>query len=191
MKKRIGLQIILFMAMQITVMAQAGGPAIGYFEGFSDIGLPELKGKVQYSEPGQEYRISGSGENMWFGSDSFAFLWKRMEGDYIIQAEMAFIGEGTDPHRKAGLMIRSGLAADAALVSCVIHGDGLTALQYRKTAGADMEELKFDISGPGVLQLEKKGDLYTVSVAYRGEFYMEQSLELVLEGPLEAGLFVT
>ncbi len=169
---------------------QLRGPAIGFFEGFSDIGQPALKGSVKYSEPGQEYRITGSGENIWYGTDSFAFLWKRMEGDYIIQAEMAFVGEGTDPHRKAGLMIRDGLSSRSAHVSCVIHGDGLTSLQFRKEAGADMEEIKFDMSGPGVIQLEKKGDRYTVSVAHRGEAYLQESLELDLEGPLEAGLFV-
>lgn len=178
------------MMIQATAMGQTGTPVLGFFDGFSDIGLPELKGKVDYSEPSQEYRISGSGENIWFGSDSFSFLWTRMEGDYILQADMSFLGEGTDPHRKAGLMIRKGLSADAAHVSCVIHGDGLTSLQYRKVAGQDMEELVFDISGPAVLQLEKKGDRFTMSVAKRGDTYMEQSMEIILEGPLEAGLFV-
>lgn len=180
------------MIINASSSGQVNTPAIGVFEGFSDIGLPELKGSVQYSEPGQEYRIKGAGENIWFGSDSFSFLWKKMEGDYIIQAEMAFVGKGTDPHRKGGLMIRKGLMANAAHVNCVIHGDGLTSLQYRKEAGADMEEIKFDISGPAVLQLEKKGDIYTVSVAHRGEVYLEESLELDLgpEGPMEAGLFV-
>jgi len=190
MMKRIFFLMLITMMINASSQGQVEGPAIGFFEAFSDIGLPALKGSVQYNEPGQEYRISGSGENIWFGSDSCSFLWKRMEGDYIIQAEMAFVGEGTELHRKAGLMIRNGLTADAAHVSCVIHGDGLTSLQYRKDAGADMEEIKFDISGPGVLQLEKKGDRYTVSVAHRGEVYLEQSLELALEGPLEAGLFV-
>jgi TolB protein len=188
--KKLTLLILMTMMIYTSSTGQPNSPAIGLFEGFSDIGHPALKGSVQYSEPGQEYQITGSGENIWYGTDSFSFLWKRMESDYMIQAEMAFVGEGTDPHRKAGLMIRNGLTADAAHVSCVIHGDGLTALQYRKAAGEDMEQLKFDISGPGVLQLEKKGNLYTVSVAHRGEVYLEQTLELELEGPMEVGLFV-
>ena len=180
------------MIINASTNGQVNAPVIGLFEGLSDIGSPALKGSVKYSEPGQEYRIKGSGENIWFGSDSFSFLWKKMEGDYIIQAEMAFVGEGTDPHRKAGLMIRKGLSADAPHVNCVIHGDGLTSLQYRKAGGADMEEIKFDIKGPGVLQLEKKGDRYTVSVAHRGALYLEESLELDLgsEGAMQAGLFV-
>jgi len=190
MVRKLCLLMVLPMMISTASKGQVNTPAIGFFEGFSDIGLPNLKGSVHYSEPGQEYRIKGSGENIWSGSDSFSFLWKKMEGDYIIQAEMRFVGEGVDPHRKAGLMIRKGLAADAPHVNCVIHGDGLTSLQYRKEPGSDMEEIKFDISGPTVLQLEKKGNLYTVSVANRGEVYMEESLKLEMEGPLEAGLFV-
>jgi len=190
MKKTLSLLITLFMTLQTASLAQFRGPATGFFEGFTDIGTPQLKGSVLYSEPGQEYRISASGENIWFGKDSFSFLWKLMEGDFIIQAQLSFVGEGTDPHRKAGLMIRSGLTSDAAHISCVVHGDGLTSLQYRKVPGADMEEMKFDTQGPNVLQLEKKGNLFTVSVAYWGEVYTRQTLELKLEGPLETGLFV-
>ena len=178
------------MALQTVSLAQFRGPAAGFFEGFTDIGSPQLKGSVLYSEPGQDYRISASGENIWFGKDSFSFLWKLMKEDFIIQADLEFLGEGVDPHRKAGLMIRSGLSSDAAHVSCVIHGDGLTALQYRTERGADMEEIKFDISGPNVIQLEKKGDLFTMSVAKHGDLYIKESFEMHMEGALETGLFV-
>ena len=178
------------MSLQAASLAQFRGPATGFFEGFTDIGSPPLKGSVLFSEPGQSYHISASGENIWFGKDSFSFLWKRMEGDFILQTQLSFVGEGTNPHRKAGLMIRDGLSSDAAHVSCVVHGDGLTSLQFRKAPGVDMEELIFDIQGPDVLQLEKKGKVFTVSVAHQGELYTVQSLELSLEGKLEAGLFV-
>ena len=178
------------MALQTVSLAQFRGPAAGFFEGFTDIGSPQLKGSVLYSEPGQDYRISASGENIWFGKDSFSFLWKLMKEDFIIQADLEFLGEGVDPHRKAGLMIRSGLSSDAAHVSCVIHGDGLTALQYRTERGVDMEEIKFDISGPNVIQLEKKGDLFTMSVAKHGDLYIKESFEMHMEGALETGLFV-
>jgi len=190
MKKRNGILLIILMMIQTATMAQFRGPVSGFFEGFTDIGTPKLSGTVQYSEPAQEYKISGSGQNIWFGSDSFSLLWKRMEGDFIIQAQVEFMGEGTDPHRKAGLMIRGGLTADAPHVSCVVHGDGLTSLQYREAAGADMKELKFDTQGPQVIQLEKKGDLFTMSVAHYGELYTRQTLEMKMEGSLETGLFV-
>ena len=87
MMKKLVIVISFFMTLQPASLAQFRGPAVGFFEGFTDIGSPPLKGSVLYSEPGQEYRISGSGENIWFGEDSFSFLWKKMEGDFIIQAQ--------------------------------------------------------------------------------------------------------
>jgi len=38
----------------------------------------------------------------------------RTSGDLALAADVAFVGEGTDPHRKACLMIRQGLEADSA-----------------------------------------------------------------------------
>ncbi len=98
-----------------------------------------------------------------------------------IQARLEFLLEGNHLHRKAGLMIREGLSSDAVHISCVVHGDGLTALQFRKKKGADMEELKFQLEGPDVLQLEKKGSTFTMSVAHSGEIYTSQSMEMEME----------
>jgi Tol biopolymer transport system component len=185
------ISLIILLAMYFTYSpAQFQGPSLGFFNGFTDVGAPQIPGAAHYSEPDQVYWLNGSGSNIWFGEDSFSFLWKQMTGDYIIQAELYFEGEGTDPHRKAGLMIRSGLSADAAHVSCVIHGDGLTSLQYRSRPGTDMEEVRFESSGPEVIQLEKKGDTYTMSVARRGETYLKESLELSIGDTLLAGLFI-
>ena len=182
--------LILMTMIYSASSAQFRAPSLGFFQGHTDVGSPAIPGTAHYSEPDQEYWLSGSGSNIWFGEDSFSFLWKKMSGDYILQAELQFIGDGTDPHRKAGLMIRSGLTADAPHVSCVIHGDGLTSLQYRTTPGSDMQEVQFEISGPDVIQLEKKGDIYTMSVAKRGDLYSKESLEVAIGEQLVAGLFI-
>ena len=190
MRKLLSLPILMMMTTSTILLAQFQGPKTGFFDQLNDVGSPSQAGNVVYNEPMQDYTLSGSGKNIWFAEDNFSYLWKEMEGDFIIQAQLEFIGEGTDPHRKAGLMIRNGLTSDAAHVSCVIHGDGLTALQYRSKAGADMEELKFIQSGPNVLQLEKKGEKYTMSVARFGELYEIQSFDLTMEGRLQAGIFI-
>lgn len=170
--------------------AQFRGPSLGFFQRFTDVGSPGIPGSAVYSAPDQIYKLKGSGNNIWFGEDSFTFLWKEMKGDYILQAEIEFQGKGTDPHRKAGLMIRQGLSSDAPHVSCVIHGDGLTSLQYRESPGTDMVGIPFDTNGPGVIQLEKKGNTYIMSVAHRGELYTTRSMELDLGDSLQAGLFI-
>ncbi|MEN8201349.1 MAG: biopolymer transporter TolR, partial [Bacteroidota bacterium] len=185
-----GLLLVLMSMLPILSTGQFQNPETGFFSRFNDIGTPAIPGSVEYSESLQEYVLTGSGKNIWFAEDNFSFLWKNMEGDFIIQARMNFLGEGSDPHRKAGLMIRKGLSSNAAHVSCVLHGDGLTALQYREKAGADMDEIIFDASGPGVIQLEKKGNIFTMSVAHFGKLYEKHSLQMPLEDGLQVGLFI-
>ena len=56
---------------------------------------------------------------MWAQRDEFQFVWKRMTGDFILQARVEFLGKGVEPHRKAGWMIRPRLDADAPYVDGV------------------------------------------------------------------------
>lgn len=191
-KYLIKISIILLNVLFIhSITAQTSYSKIGVFDKFSNIGSPAIVGSVNYSEPSQSYRITGSGENIWFAKDSFSYLNKIMKGDFILQTQIRFIGEGHDPHRKAGLMIRTSDSTNSAVVACTVHGDGLTSFQYRKTAGANMKEIKFNIKAPDVLQLEKKGNTYTMSVAHFGEVYQIQKLDSIdLGSELIAGLFV-
>jgi TolB protein len=171
--------------------AQIPGVKLGSFDMFSDIGSSRIPGKASYNEPSQAYRITGSGSNIWFGVDTFSYLYKKMNGDFILQTRVRFIGEGHELHRKTGLMIRNSASVNSPVVSCTVHGDGLTSLQYRSKAGEDMKEIKFTISGPDVLQLEKKGNNYIMSVAHFGEVYQVQAIENIdLGSDLLAGLFV-
>lgn len=171
--------------------AQIPGSGIGSFDMLTDVGSPAIPGKVSYTEPEQVYHFSGSGSNIWFGNDSFSFLWKSINGDFILQTRVAFLGAGHELHRKAGLMIRSSLDPGSAVVSCTVHGDGLTSLQYRAKPGEDMQEVKFTITGPDVLQLEKKGNSYTMSVAHSGEVYTSQTIDNIdLGKELLGGIFI-
>src|SRR5882724_5083038 len=103
---------------------------IGIFEGQADVGNVALKGQALWSPAAQEYQLRGSGTNMWFGHDEFHFVWKKMKGDFIIRANAAFTGKGVEAHRKLGCMIRASLDSDATQVNAVVHGDGLTSLQF-------------------------------------------------------------
>jgi TolB protein len=183
--------LTLLTTFTMNIEAQVPAAKIGSFDRFTDIGSPGITGSASYHEPSQTYKLSGSGSNIWFGRDSFSFLSKKMNGDFIMQTQIKFSGQGHEPHRKAGLMIRSSLATNATVIACTVHGDGLTAFQYRTSAGTNMEEIKLTIKGPDVLQLEKKGNTYTMSVAHFGEVYQVQQLDSIdLGNDVEAGLFI-
>jgi TolB protein len=128
---------------------------------------------------------------MWFGSDEFHFAWKKVKGDFILQARVEFLGKGVDPHRKAGLMIRASLEPTSAHVNVSRHGDGLTSLQFRRVNGADTEEVRSELNGPDVLQLERKGDTYTMAVARFGELYStKQITDVKLGEEAYVGIYV-
>lgn len=173
------------------IMAKNKGKKIGAFDQFTDIGSPKIAGSASYNEASQTYHMSGSGANIWFGADSFAFLHKKMNGDFIMQTQLRFIGEGHEPHRKAGLMIRSSAATNAAVVLCAFHGDGITSLQYRTHAGSDMKQIVFNVQGADVMQLEKKGNVFTMSAAHFGKLYEVRQVDSInLGNNLLAGLFL-
>jgi TolB protein len=158
------LAIVLLMGL-VFVGESSGDGKIGIFEGSNDIGVGILKGAVAYDSTGATYKISGSGENMWFDHDAFQFVWKKMSGDAVISADVNFLGEGKNPHRKAVVIIRQSLDADSAYVDVARHGEGLTSLQYRDAKGATTHEVQANISGPKTIRLEKHGDYFSMLLA--------------------------
>ena len=44
---------------------------------------------------------------MWFVSDAFQFVWKKVSGDVTIAADIAFPSPGGNAHRKACLLYTS------------------------------------------------------------------------------------
>jgi TolB protein len=150
---------------------------IGDFDAHEDIGAPKLAGSAAYNPVSQDYVLTAGGVNMWAQRDEFHFVWKRMTGDFILQTRVELIGKGVDAHRKAGLMIRAGQDADAPYADGVIHGDGLTSLQFRRTKGAMTEEKRADIKGADVLQLERRGTSFIFSAAKFGDPFVTTELQ--------------
>jgi TolB protein len=171
-------------------VGRASGPT-GVFMETGDVGTVKVAGSTTFDDRAQAYTLRGSGANMWAGADEFQFAWRRIGGAVILQARLEFLGAGAHPHRKAGLMIRASLDPGSPHVNVSRHGDGLTAIQFRTTPGGPTEEIRFDGQGQDVLQLERKGDTYVVSVARFGEVYVRRELTGVRLGESACvGLFI-
>ena len=128
---------------------------------------------------------------MWDRQDEFFFAWKRMKGDFQISARARFVGEGKVPHRKIGVIVRKSLAADSPYVDIALHGDGLTSLQMRRAAGEETTQIMAPIAGANVVQLERKGNKYTMRVAWDGKpFAAPREVELDLGDEVYVGVFV-
>lgn len=165
--------------------------SVGLFEDQIDVGKVEKTGSATYDPEREEYIVAGSGANMWFNHDEFHFVWKRMKGNFILTSRSQFVGKGVEAHRKMGWIVRSSLDPDSAHVSAVVHGDGLTSLQLRRANGATTEEVRSSLTAADVIQLERKGNTYMMSVAHFGDpFVTEQVSDLSLGDEVYVGLFV-
>ncbi|HUD84144.1 MAG TPA: hypothetical protein VMQ67_11605 [Candidatus Saccharimonadales bacterium] len=164
---------------------------LGQFDGDADVGGPKLAGSATYDAASQQYTLTGAGSNMWFAQDQFHFLWKRMKGDFILRARIEFIGKGAINHRKVGWMVRPSLDGGAPYADCAVHGDGLTALQFRRAVGSPTEQFWPSISNADVLQFERKGNSYIFSAAHSGEPFVSGTLpEFNLGDEVYAGLYI-
>jgi len=169
---------------------QAQEKMFGVFEGKNDVGNPTRAGSAQYDADKQEYLVEGAGSNMWANRDEFQFVWRRLKGDFILTGDAAFVGKGVEQHRKIGWIVRSSMEPDAAQASVVLHGDGLTSLQFRKLKGGTTEELKSRVMAPAVLQLERKGNTYKMAVARSGDAFSSEEVSLDLGDEVYVGLFI-
>ena len=130
---------------------------VGFFDGHDDVGAVLHKGAATYNEAAHSYQLTGSGGNIWFTHDEFQFAWKKMKGDFILQARGTLLGAGAEAHRKFGWMIRTNLDSTSPMVCAALHGNGLTSLQYRKSPKTNVEEVPFSSKAPDVIELERRG----------------------------------
>ena len=180
-------------AVATALAAQSSGIAqhVGVFDDHSDVGVVLHKGSATYNAESDEYRLEGSGGNVRAGHDEFQFVWKKMKGDFIVQGRGVLLGAGTEPHRKYGRMIRSGLDSGSAMVCAALHGNGLASLQYRKSTGVDVQQDTFQLRFPDVMELERRGKQFIMLIAHNGEPYSATEVaDIDLGDEVYVGLFV-
>ncbi|SEJ53864.1 hypothetical protein SAMN05216327_112105 [Dyadobacter sp. SG02] len=161
MKQRTFLPILL----TIIVLASFAPAKIGLFEAGKDIGNPKLTGSSAYDPSTKTYTMKGGGYNIWFDRDEFQYLFREMDGDFTVSADFEFVGKGQDGHRKVGWMVRESTDDNASHLSAVIHGDGLTVLQWRVKKGDKMRDPEDEI-------FSKEKTIQTIEVSREGSTYM-------------------
>ena len=174
------------------LLFSAGAAPIGIFEGASDVGTLSRPGVAKFDAGENRYTISAGGSNMWFSTDAFHFVWKKVSGDVSLAADIEVPVSSGDPHRKGVLIIRQSLEADAAYADAALHGDGLTSLQYRPAKGERTYEIQANVTKPKRLRIEKRGGYVSMSIAGEGEELRPAggTFRIALEEPFFIGLGV-
>lgn len=197
MRLRSPLPYVCLMCASLTLTGQLShAHSAGVFAFTGDVGDPAIKGTTRYDAEKQAYHLSAAGTNLWFGEDEFQFAWNQMEGDFIVRARVEFIGEGVDPHRKLGWMVRSDLDTDSVYADGTIHGSGLTSLQFRREKGGETDQIEVpdypdNAPYPDVIQFERRGTRLIFSAARFGEPFSSVELnDLDLPDQVHVGIFL-
>jgi Tol biopolymer transport system component len=192
------MKTILFLASSFLLcFSYAQNPPVGVFQNHADIGNPKMAGTIAFDDATQVYQLKGGGYNIWFGRDEFQFAFNKLKGDFILTANFEFVGAGKEAHRKIGWMVRASTDDNAAHYSAVLHGDGLTMLQWRSLRGALMRDPEDQLSATKknytILQLERAGKKVTMRAAHPGEPLQTIGTTTMDAMPEEvlAGLFIS
>jgi hypothetical protein len=152
----------------LTIADRTLGEGLGIFESEGDIGHVSHAGSTTVQAPNSSYAITGGGENMWFTNDAFHFIWKRVSGDFALQAAIEWVGSGGNAHRKACLLVRQDLEPGSPYVDVAVHGDGLTSLQFRENNGGATHEIQAPVKKPVRVGLERQGDVFFMTLPQPG-----------------------
>jgi TolB protein len=186
------LRLELMTLMVLFLMHCSGcAQSLGIFDKSTDIGSVTHPGSARFIQSKNEYQITGDGANIWGQEDAFQYLWKKGSGDFSLTTAIHWIGAGKNPHRKAGWMIRQSLATDAPYGDAVVHGNGLTCLQFRKNKGGLTEEIQSPVSAPAFVRLERHADVFSFYISKEGEVFQPVgSVFVALQDPVYVGLVV-
>jgi TolB protein len=181
-------QLMLVCLLSAAACAQTAN--LGTFTNSGDVGGPAIKGSAEVSNG--QYKITGSGANIWGKQDQFQFVWREMTGNFTVAATMRFLGKGAE-HRKAGIMVRQSLDTAATYADVVIHGSGMPGLQWRSKQGEDTNAFDFPFDSPGTFQVKlvRTGVKIFMYIGKDGAKLKEIAhTEVAFQNPVLVGLFV-
>ncbi len=169
----------------------AAQDGIGIFDTHGNLGVTPKPGSIEFNPAAREYRVTGGGANIWGTQDAGYFAWKRISGDVTITADVRFEGAGANAHRKAVLMIRQELTPESVYADVALHGDGLTALQFRPRAFGETQEIRSTVNAPTRIRIERRGNQFTIYAGKPGAELTSTGPQTVqLNDPVYAGIGV-
>jgi Tol biopolymer transport system component len=163
------------------VLLLALAAALGQFEAHADLGSPAAVGAATYNGATQEYTLRPGGAPH--------FAWKRIKGDFVLQANVSFLDTEPSPQATAGLVVRTGTGAGSSFAGVVVRNDKLAAIQYRILEGGLNDQSEATLTTGDVIQLERRASVYYFSAARAGvPLYTRQRADLPMGEELYVGL---
>jgi len=172
---------------------------IGVFDGQTDVGAALVPGSSSYDAATKQYTINSAGYNVWYTRDEFRYLWKKMDGDVSLAADINFPDTAGYGDRKAILVIRQSLNDDSKEAMVALHGAGLLHMAWRPEIGQELKEMKVDLKAltgsdkmihAKRIGIEKHGDEFALFVSLTGEPMHQYGapIHLHIDGPFYVGI---
>jgi TolB protein len=184
------LSILVVALLMARLALSAPMKPLGAFDHHQDVGNPKLAGNAVYNPSDQTYMLSSAAPNAGTALEQLHLGWKKIKGDFIIQASVRFAGTGAHPGRELGIMVRDALASSSRYAAASVRGDSLTALKYRAADGAAAAQVEVSSFQPTDIQLARTGNRFTFSSAVFGENYKSVSQDVTLTDEVYVGPFV-
>ena len=144
-------------------------------------------------EPAGTYTMTGSGADIWAGSDEFHFAFKETSGSARMIAKVVSV-ENTHEFAKAGVMIRDTLEANSAYAGVFITPENGVRFQYRDTADGNTDrQFAEGITAPQWVRVERtSGGLIRAFYSANGTKWEQFGLQQIsMTMPVYIGLAVT
>jgi hypothetical protein len=156
-----------------------------------DIGSPALAGSASYAS--STFTVNGAGADIWDTSDQFQFVYQPLTGNGQVIARVASLTK-PDGWTKAGVMIRSALAANAAHAFALVSASQGSAFQRRATAGStSTHSFGSMIAAPAWVKLVRSGNTFSAFSSLNGTTWVQigSSQSITMGATVYVGLAVT
>ncbi|OAI46317.1 hypothetical protein AYO44_11490 [Planctomycetaceae bacterium SCGC AG-212-F19] len=156
----------------------------------TDIGSPAKRGSA--SATNGTFTVKGGGADIWNGSDQFNYAYQTLTGDGTIIARVAS-QQNTNGWAKAGVMIRTSTAANAAYAFAFITPGNGADFQYRTSAGAAAGwSGQISATAPEWVKLVRAGTSFTGYASTDGVTWTKLgSITISMGATVDVGLAVT
>lgn len=136
-----------------------------------------LPGGQQVNGP-DALTVYGSGSDIWDVRDAFYFVSRSIPGDFSFTATLDALGN-THHHAKAGLMLRTSNAPDAAHLLLTAFPDGYVTIGWRAEKGRKMDQINLDaFSFPIQFSLVRKNGIAELSCSSPGKKRITKKIKL-------------
>ncbi len=147
--------------------SQVNATPVGGAWASQDIGVVGIAGTTVQN--GSQITMTGSGADIWGAEDGFRYMYRPLSGDGSITVKVLSVSSGTgEAWAKTGVMIREGLATNAAHASMYVTPGQGVSFQWRSATGGSSAYTSGTGQAPYWVRMTRTGNLFVAASSADG-----------------------